>query len=259
MRLLHLAWRNLCVSIHYVYILAGASLFCMVLLWTVTSPESFNDYSDAFQVAFAITCASILVGLLLSISLICEDYIMIRREIKMGLSPILIITAKTINIIIYCLVISAILIFPYFFNAFNIQDQNLLYLYFGVFFTMLAAAELGLFVSALWRNKPQIASLFVSIIMLFQILFSGFLFDDAKLEIFGITVSISHYSIRAIGSGLRFDLLDTGLHRVFEISPGHIRENIGLLAVFFGLSFIGSIVILYYVEIRGKDTKLRPE
>jgi len=259
-KLITLAKRNFFLSRQYATFLAGAGFLCMVLLLIVNRPAAFGTYIHALQIAFAVACAAILIGLLLSIGLICEDYVMIRRELMMGLSPSRIIFAKVINIIIYCFVISIILIIPYRFDYFAPSYLRFWHLYVSVFFTMLTSASLGLLVSAACIIKPQIASLAVSIIMLFQILFSGFLFDYSWVDISYTT--ISYYSIRTIGSGLGFHNLGFNAyagHGTFGISPGHAVATLGMLFLFSIVPIAISILTLYLIRRKGWVIKLRPE
>lgn len=248
-RELKLNWSNSLV-------LTLVSFACMGFLCLATSQETFDSYSYALPIAFAKACAAILIGLNMSINMICKDYAIIRRELRMGISASSLIFAKTFLLILMCLVMSILLILPYLIGAFGISDQNTLYLFLAVFFTMFTSSQLGLLISAFSKDSPQRAALSIPFIMLFQILFSGFVFEQVRINI-DIT-TISNYAIRAIGSGMRFDnenfIWDTPPF-AFESSLIHAVENLGILVLFSSVAVILSIFILYRIDKLGLDNE----
>jgi len=233
------------------------SIFLIVLgtmstafLGFATSTETFLEYADALPIAFAMACAAMLIGLMMSINLVCKDYNMIRRELRMGISASNIIMSKTLMAIVFCAIMSAVLIIPYFSNSYRIDGQNTLYLYFAVFFTMLASAQIGLMVSTFVRDKTQVAALTIPFVMLYKILFSGFVFEQVQLDN-ADTFAISNYSIRAIGSALRFDHEHFGWdppYGVFNNTLENALENLGALAVFIIISIAASIFVLWLID-----------
>ena len=239
-------------------LLACVCFVCTVFLWAATAPETFNSYSEALPVVFAKACASILIGLMLSINMVCKDYAMIRRELRMGISAKGLIFAKTFLNIILCAIMSVILTLPYLIGIISVLDQNTSYLYLAVFFTMFTSAQLGLFISSFSsifsQNRLQKAALAIPFVMLFQILFSGFVFEQVRIDL--SSVSISNYAIRTIGSGLRFDsetfIWDTPVG-AFENSFPHALLNLGALTTFMIFAIIGSIIILNQIDKQGLD------
>jgi len=117
---------------------------------------------------------------------------------------------------------------------------------------MFASAQLGLLVSAVSRNKPQRAALSIPFVMLFQILFSGFVFEQVRVRI--DFIAISNYSIRAMGSAMRFDnehfIWDTP-HGAFNSSLSYIADNLLVMLGFFALALIGTVAFLYVVDREG--------
>jgi len=236
------------------------SIFLIILgvistafLWLATSPETFYDYADALPIAFAMACAAMLIGLMMSINLVCKDYHMIRRELRMTISASSIILSKTFMIIFFSLIMSAVLIIPYFMNSYRIDGQNTLYLYLAVFFTMLASAQIGLMVSTFVRDKTQVAALSIPFVMLYKILFSGFVFEQVQLDN-ADTFAISNYSIRAIGSALRFDHEHFGWdtpYGVFRNTIENAFANLGALAAFVIVSMVAAIFALWLIDKKG--------
>jgi len=217
--------------------------------------ETFNQYRNAFPVAFALTCAAMLFGLMLSINMVCKDYEIIKRELRMGVSVSNIIISKTLVIIILCAIISAILVLPFERDAFRISGLNIWFLYTAVFLTMVTSSEIGLLMSVFFRKKPQRATNSIPIIMLFQILFSGFIFEQADVESFR-KFTVSSYSIRTIGSALRFDSerFFADVHRgEFENTVSHAIANFKWLILFFILAMLICILFLWLIDNRGWD------
>ena len=232
--------------------LLAISVACTLFLWLAATPATFTVYHDALAITFAIACAAILIGLNMSINLICRDFRMILREMRMGLSSFSLIAAKTVLVLILCGPVSLILILPYILGIFTIADQNTAFLFASVYCTMATAAEIGLFVSSLAQDKPQRAALMIPFITIFQIVFSGFIFERVQLGLFRLErLTLSFYAIRVLGSGLRFDkeqmFWDTP-YGAFIHSREHVFANLSTLAFFFALAGVSSALYLALVD-----------
>ena len=261
-----LFWTNL-------LLLAGVCLICTLFLWLATGENTFNEYSYALPIVFAQACAAILIGLMLSINTVSKDYAMIRRELRMGISAGTLVMAKTLLIILSCAIMSLILILPYLVGIINVRGQNSLYLYAAIFFPMFASAQLGLCISAFSSffrsNRLKKIAFAIPFVMLYQILFSGFVFEQVRIDLLH-RISISHYAIRMIGGAFRFNveyyrgvsfLWGTPLGELFGrdfldapgIDTGHIVETIAVLMIFVVISTMASIVMLSRVDKQGFD------
>jgi len=250
------------------FILSAVAIICAALLWLATSQESFSTFSYALPIAFAKACASILIGLNMSINIICKDFARIRRELRMTISAFRLVSAKILLIVLLCFIMSAILVAPFFLSdvgigSFGIFDQRTGHLFLAVFSTMFASALLGLLISTIWYDNPQRAALAIPFVMLFQILFSGFVFEQVRVDL--SVVTMSNYSIRVIGSGLRFDsdpfVWETP-SRVWDvITAGEITphlyaiNNLSILALFALLSAALCMIILFSIDKRGSDER----
>ena len=176
----------------------------------------------------------------------------------MGITATSLVFAKSLLNVFLCAIMSVILTLPYLIGIISVPDQNTNYLYLAVFFSMLSSAQLGLFISSFSsifsRNRLQKAALAIPFIMLFQILFSGFVFEHVRIDL--SRISISNYAIRTIGSGLRFDneafIWDTPVG-AFENSIPHAIANLGVLTAFMVFAVIGSIIILNQIDRNGLD------
>jgi len=180
----------------------AVTLLCMFALNFATDIISFTNYDDALATAFATVCAAILIGLMMSINLVGKDYSMIRRELHMGVPAIGLTLSKMLVVFVGSIVMSLIVAAPYLTNRYDIYGINKPWFYVSVFVTMCVSAGLGLLVSTITRNKLQVAALSVPIIVLYQILFSGFIFERISDNFRRFSISL--YSIRAVGSTLNF-------------------------------------------------------
>ena len=261
-----LFWTNL-------LLLAGVCLVCALFLWLATGEDTFSEYGYALPIVFAQASATILIGLMLSINMVSKDYAMIRRELRMGISAGALVMAKTLLIILSCAIMGLILTLPYLVGIIDVRGQNSIYLYAAIFFPMFASAQLGLCISAFSSffrsNRLKKIAFAIPFVMLFQILFSGFVFEQVRIDLLH-RISISHYAIRMIGGALRFNveyyrgasfLWETPRGALFGrefldtpgIDTGHIVETISVLMIFVVIAGIASIVMLSRVDKQGFD------
>lgn len=262
-----LFWTNL-------LLLAGVCLVCALFIWLATSEDTFDGYGTALPIVFAQACAAILIGLMLSINMVSKDYAMIRRELRMGISVGTLVMAKTLLIILACAIMSLILVLPYLVGIISVPGHSSIYLFAAIFFPMFASAQLGLFISSLSSffrsNRLKKIAFAIPFVMLFQILFSGFVFDGVRIETLQ-RISISNYAIRMIGAALRFNVeYYRGTTFIWELPDGqefgrelfgtdtgidmeHITETFGVLMIFVVLAVVASIVVLSRVDKQGFD------
>ena len=244
----------------------------MFLLLIVTNPDDlgkgpFDSFANALPIAFAIACAGILIGLVLTMNLMCKDYNMIHRELRMGIHSTIIVLSKTLFVLIVCAILSLILVGPYLINMYEEYELKLNkpLLFLSVFATMSTSSVLGLFVSTVVKDSSQKAAIALPFIILFQILFSDFVFNgvldklrDCNHKSYISWISISNYSIRAIGMALGFyetDNINAGMGRHGELDVfANTKENIFsiffILIIMFLLATVATIIFLYCVDKR---------
>ena len=235
---------------------AFLTLCCTGFLLFSASVGTFDTYNDALPITFALACASILIGLTTSINMICDYYDVIRREMRMSISAEKMIMAKILFLIITCAIMSVILTAPFLFNRFSIDYQHRLYIYLAVFLPMIASAAVGLVCSCVSRDRPQRAALYIPPIMMFQIFFAGFVFEETPLRM----LTISNFAIRVLGHGLRFDrdyiVLDVPTAIWDSPMPELVTfTRIGMLIIFFIVATAISISRLSHIDKHG-DKKL---
>jgi ABC-type multidrug transport system ATPase subunit len=219
---------------------------CMLFLSMNTNETTFEKYESGIPVICTIASAAILLGLMLSINLICKDHATIKRELRKGISSCSIITSKTILLILMCLVMSSIMILPYIkiYNLGQYTEGASSHIFITVFTIMLVSSEMGLLVSSIPKIKPQTAANFVPLVMIYQILFSGFLFNTSRPILNGS--SISNHAVKALGNALNFkELRSVPLGAVFNNALVH---DLTIPLVVFIVCFVFSIIFLKFVD-----------
>jgi len=235
--------------------LIPVAFLCMFFLWLATSRETFNAYDNALPIVFAKACAAILLGLITSINLVCNNFAIIKQEMRMGIHAKSLIGYKIAVITPICLVMSGILTLPYFLDIWSIPEQSPVFLFISIFVVMLTSSAIGLLISTIAKDRSQNAVIAVPFVMLFQILFSGFIFEQIRVDLLHY-ISISRYAIRTMGSAVGFDReairWDTPA-LAFENSFSHIFQNLAILIIFFALATIFSIVLLDRFDKKGEQ------
>ena len=222
-----------------------APFICKLLFSANTDASTFSEYRKGLPIVFAVSCAAILLGLTLSVNMVCRNSAAVKREIRKGISKIFIILSKTFLLIILCAVMSLIITIPY---GMDIKIKSFgadagVQFFATVFIIMLASAELGLAISCLPGIKPQTAVNTTPIIMIFQIMFSGYLFADSDSLINDIT--FSNYAIKALGGALGFDSFMDAPYG-FGRSLSH---NMTYPLLIFTLCFITCVMLLKFTDL----------
>ena len=241
-------------GIRYMLSLISVSIFCMFSLLFVSVPDTYESYDTALSAVFALSCACVLLGLMMSISMIYEEYPALRIDLGMGVPAVYVIKSKIIVILVLGFVMSLVLSSPYIMGFYQIPDLKIAYLVSAVFITIVTVASFSLLISTICRYHPKIAMFVVIIYTLYQILFSGFIFRDNILGFLSIRVtSVSNWSIYAIGGALRFD--NPKIHEDSSLLGDHFLSDpgsgiyyLGVPAIFSILCFLLCIFILSSVS-----------
>jgi hypothetical protein len=224
-------------------------LLCGLLLSVSTSGATFSDYENSLPIIFAASCTAILLGLVLSINMVCKDFPILHRMLRKGLPPTFIVLSKTMLILFLCFVMAAIMTTAYFsllavFGVTGMDISQCLTFFLYTYITMVAAAEMGLFVSSLPKISSDQASTMVSFIISFQILFSNHLpgISNQANESLSI-ISFSRHSITLLGGamGVASDRYAS------SIEAGIV--NLGALVGFFILFLLFSCAFLKLTDL----------
>lgn len=175
----------------------------------IAGKDMFVDYEGSKSACFVFCCAAIWGGLFNSIQSIAKERENIRRDYAAGLRLGCYTLSKAVVQAVLCLLQTMIftcglfsiqlvyenelpesgLIFPYALIEYNIS----------MFLLMFAADGMGLFISCLVR-KAETANIIAPYILIFQLIFSGILFDmDGISQILSYSM-LSRWGMEALGS-----------------------------------------------------------
>ena len=216
------------------------------LISLVADGNQFEQYEMTKSLLFALSCAAFWVGMLNAIQEICKERTIVKREYMTGLSMSAYILSKIMVLGLLCLVQSVLIstVFAWIVGlpADGVLSHPLLELLITTFLMTMAAAAVGLFVSALFTNADRAMTL-APVLLMPQILFSGLIF---KLE--GVTeliswAAVSRWSVEGYGTIANLNDLPLRLQQqgimipheaelFFEYSAEHLLQSWGILVVY---------------------------
>lgn len=236
---------------HNILFVVIMPFICAIILRVVSSSASFDNYRNGVPIVFSLSCAAMLIGLMLSVNMICKNRVVVRRDLRKGITAKVMIVSKTLLIFLCCLVMSVLLMNTYALSMgpYIYTEYNLMYLCAGLTATMFVASEMGLVISAFCRT-PESAANAIPFIMLFQIIFSGILFDmDDKVSILGY-FTISKYSTNILGSAFRFDRF-AEVTSTYNYSADYALQQFIPLGIILVFCLVLSIGVLYSFDYYG--------
>lgn len=229
---------------NYVFFLV-IPFICGVLLRVSTSADTFGSYDSALPIVFALSCTAILLGLVLSINMVCKDFPIIHRKLRKGLPAAYVILSKTFLILVLCFIMAIVLTATYLstLKTEGMDASGYISFYLSIFFTMIASAEMGLLVSTLPKITADLASMAVSFIISFQILCSGHLpgIDSRVNEGLSI-ISFSRYSITLLGGTV--GVVSSRFANTFS----EMLESFGWLTGFYVIFILFSCLVLMFIN-----------
>lgn len=162
------------------YLLFTDALLLITFLLLLTSGTQHRYYGITKSLLFTFSCSAFLIGMLDSIPEICKESHIFVREYLTGLKTIPYIISKLMVIGFIAIIQSLILTFG-FVLLIGSPDKGVfilpfIELFLTTFLTLLSASAKGLFISSLYRRQ-DIAMAATPIALMFEILFSGLLFE----------------------------------------------------------------------------------
>lgn len=228
------------------------------LISLVANGKEFEQYEVTKSLLFALSCCGFWIGILSSIQEICKERNILKREYMTGLNICSYILSKVAVLGLLCLV-QTLLIVTTFTILLEYPGEGICmpsYLEYCIttWFTAMAAAAMGLFVSSLFSNADR-AMTVAPILLMPQILFSGVIFnlEDATEIVSYLTVcrwSMEGYGSTSDLNALTLKMQDLGYaitHEAedfFSHNLQHIVQVWGILLVFIvGFSVAAGIVL----------------
>lgn len=238
-----------------------------LLLYLVSEETVFDVYENTKTMMFALCCSGIWIGLFNSIQEICKERNILRREYMTNLKlPVYVFSKFAVQSLIGA--IQAIFLTGTFLGAIGKNGEGLFLdsffpeLILSIWLVILASEALGLAVSANAKSgdKAMVAAPFILII---QLLFSGILF---KLEGFGEWISyvtVSRWTVEALGSTVNlndlplklqadYPMIEHEAEAFFEATKAHVLQDWGILA---GMTFLFLIFSMFSLRKLAKDSR----
>lgn len=228
-----------------------------ILLAFVASDTVFEVYNGTKSILFALSCAGIWMGLFNSIQEICKERLILKREYMVNLRLESYIASKFLVQFIIS-VIQALLIVIVFMITVG-SPKGVLFgnpffeLTVSMTLTIFSSAGIGLIVSSISKNSDK-AMTVAPFLLIFQLLFSGILF-----ELSGITEKISYltvskWSVGALGISSDLNSLPTmgGIPRefeeIFEFTASNLYKTWLVLLIFAAVCAVASGLLLRNVS-----------
>ena len=215
-----------------------------LLLSVVANDKVFFLRTDTQSILFALSCAGIWLGLFNSIQEVCKERPILKREYMGGLRLLWYAISKFFVQTLLGALQSALITGVFIYTVGAPKEGILLAnplpeLFISVWFTIEAAMALGFVVSCLVKNGDRAMTL-APFVLIIQLLFSGILF---KLEGTGekiANITVSKWSMEALGGISSLNDLPDKLHQMMLTAPiepgelylstaGHLLRAWGIL------------------------------
>jgi hypothetical protein len=231
------------------------TLVLAVLVSIVANGSQYDSYGMTKSLYFALTCAVFFVGCMNSITEVCKERNLIKREYMTTLSLGAYILAKTAMLLLLCLAQSIIFAVVFAIGVGLPKDELMfspfLEIFLTIFLTGMAGSSMGMFVSCFSKNEDK-ASKLAPILLLPQMLFSGVIFELGNDILKFISyIATSRWSMEAFGSFVNLNIMDAimGGNRIsraaedmFEYTERHATSALIMIALF---SVVFSIISVF--------------
>ena len=238
-----------------------------VLLYIVSDENIFSIYESTKSMLFALCCSGIWIGLFNSIQEICKERPIVKREYMANLRLPGYILSKFSFQFLLGGVQAAILAFLFLGLVDKERDgvfleEFSLEMFVTVWLTVLASVALGFVISAMVRTGDK-AMAVAPFVLIIQLLFSGILFTLEGAGKIISYVTISRWSVEALGSIAKLNRLDLKLQAdypmleheaeaFFKATKLHVIQCWGILVFMTVLFLVLGVLFLRRI---GKDTR----
>ena len=238
-----------------------------ILLYIVADENIFKIYESTKSMLFALSCSGIWIGLFNSIQEICKERTIVKREYMANLR----LSGYVLSKFVFQMVlggVQAVLLTMIFLKLVGNEKEGIFFDHFSpemllsVWLTVLAAIGLGFVISAVVKTGDK-AMAIAPFVLIIQLLFSGILFT---LEGAGKVISyvtVSRWSVEALGSIAKlnrlslklqadYPMLEHEAESFFKATGGHVGQCWGILTFMTVLFLLVSMVALRRIA---KDTR----
>ena len=190
----------------------------MGLIIFVCKPESpYENYIDTKNLLFTYVCCAIWIGIFNSVQEICKERPILKREYMTNLRLSAYISSKFGVQALLCL-IQSFLLFAVFAISVGLPEEGILLgtpapeMFITTFLTILASSCMGLGLSAVVRNSDR-AMTMSPFLLVVQLVFAGIIFELKGLVDLLSNITISRWSISALGASANLE----DLYKEFQL------------------------------------------
>ncbi len=236
-----------------------------LLLVLVSDDDAFKIYESTKSMMFALSCAAIWIGVFNSIQEICKERSILKREYMAGLKLSVYMASKVIVQAIIAFV-QTILLTGTFLLFVKTQEPGIIFdkaaveIMITIWLTVLASESMGFIVSSVVRTGDR-AMVFAPFILIVQLLFSGILFELGGIGEKISYITVSRWSVEALGSTADLNALDLRLQEefpmleheaesLFDAELSHLMQDWSLLAL---ITVIGIVISILWLKNVAKD------
>ena len=238
-----------------------------VLLHIVADENIFTIYESTKSMLFALSCSGIWIGLFNSIQEICKERTIVKREYMANLKlPGYVLSKFTFQFVLGG--VQAAFLAMIFLELTNKDREGIFLEHFSwemfltVWLTVLASIALGFVISAMVRTGDK-AMAVAPFVLIIQLLFSGILFTLEGAGKIISYVTISRWSVEALGSIAKLNQLDLKLQAdypmleheaeaFFKATKVHAAQCWGILLFMTALFLALSVLFLKRIA---RDTR----
>lgn len=235
------------------------------LLVVVSADSTFQIMEDTQSMMFSLSCSAIWLGLFNTIQEICKERVIVKREYmsKLKLTPYLLAKFSLSAILgllqalllggIYCLFMDNL-------PEGIFVDSSIPELIFTLWLTILASEALGYVVSAVAKSGDK-AMTYAPFLLIIQLLFSGILFTLSGFSELFSMLTVSKWSVEALGSIANLNELPTKLQNqypkleiertaqsIFDHSASHLVFDWTVLCIMVVFFLMVTLVLLRHIK-----------
>jgi ABC-type multidrug transport system ATPase subunit len=215
------------------FLLLQAPLVAL-LLAAVSTPQALRPAGalDAEKVLFILACAAVWLGIVNSTKVIVAEQDIYQRERLYGLGAVPYVFSKIAVLGIIGLIQMALLVF-FIGLVVLLPDRGLIApiqmeYFITLALTVIAGQALGLLISAL-AGTTDLANTLMFLLLIVQVIFSGLLFDPSGLAEIPAALTISRWSLQALGSSTDLNRLLLGVMPGYDWNAAYGADIFHLL------------------------------
>ena len=230
-----------------------------ILLYMVADEYAFDIYESTRAMLFAVSCSGIWIGLFNSIQEICKERVIIKREYMANLKLPVYISSKFLLQAILGMV-QAFILTSVFLWLVSASREGIFFedftgeIFITMWLTILASIAMGFVISALVTSGDK-AMAVAPFVLIIQLLFSGILFPlEGAGELLSY-VTVSRWSVSALGRSAHlneldgrmqeeFPMIERDLDPIFEATSTYLSQTWSVLLIMTLLFMVVSTVSL---------------